>query len=130
MQAECRNRHLKATGSKERMVARVTKSDEKEGPRQERINTLLDDKESIEDPAQPTMNAFYRDTFNVVDNFNKCLHRARWPHEIRHEHMFYVISCLRMATTNILTVYFELQGIKTKPIIRSHITEMAEALLK
>jgi len=128
MQAECRTRHLKATGSKEQMINRVTKFDKKEGVQQERINALLDDKESIDDPVQPTINTYYRDTFNVVDNFNKCLHEAHWPHDVHHEHMFYIISCLRMATTNILTVYFELQGIMTKPEIRRQIGEMAEAL--
>lgn len=112
------------------MISRVTKFDAQEEPKLRRMRALLDSKGSLDDPAQPTINAYYRDHFNTIDNFNKCLHVASWPYDVHHEHMFYLISCLRMTTINILAVYFELRGIQTKPNIRVHVEELAVALLK
>jgi hypothetical protein len=117
-------------GSKAQRIHRIVKWEETEGVLQERVRTLLDAKSSTDDGEQPTLNAYYRDTFNVVDNFNKVLSETRWPHDVHSVHVFYFVSCLRMLTTNIIALYLELQGVTTKPDVRTHVEEMAELLMK
>jgi hypothetical protein len=106
------------------------KDDTKHANKRRRIDALLRDKKELDEDDQPTINKYYRDHFNVVDNFDKCLRRVSWPYAHHHHDTFYLVSCLRMATVNALSVWFELQDIKGRPKIRKHVRMIADELLK
>lgn len=112
------------------MKRRIVKYEENDGVKRRRISALLDDTATSAEGVQPIINAYYRDNFNVVDHFNILLSEVEWNYDWRREHFFYLVSCLRFLTVNLVTVILELREVTTRPKVREVVLEIANELMK
>jgi hypothetical protein len=111
------------------LLQRLARRDSKADEVKVRVSRLLDEKAKIPPDQQPIINSYYRDNFAVVDDFNKCLARARWPYQHHGEQLFYVISCLRVLSVNIINLYLDLRGVEERPKVKKHVSLLADSLL-